>query len=146
MSDVEIVTVHSVDDGLLADVQRLHTQVSSSGAPTANELAAIVAGPGTVLLVARQRMAPRAIKGMLTIVTFRILSGLRVWIEDVVVDEAARRQGIGEALNRAAIGYARSLGARTVELSSRPTRVAANKLYRKLGFERRNTNVYRLTF
>ena len=137
--------MQTVDDELLADVQRLHSQVSSSSAPSATELATIVAGPGTRLLVARERSGSQTIRGMLSIVSFRIPSGLRVWIEDVVVDEASRRQGIGEALNRAAIEHARSLGARTVDLTSRPSRVAANKLYLKLGFERRNTNVYRLT-
>ena len=145
MSEIEIITVHTVDDKLLVDVQRLHSQVSSSPAPSATELATIVAGPGTVLLVARERSGSQAIRVMLSIVSFRIPSGLRVWIEDVVVDEASRRQGIGEALNRAAIEHARSLGGRTVDLTSRPSRVAANKLYAKLGFERRNTNVYRLT-
>jgi ribosomal protein S18 acetylase RimI-like enzyme len=144
-NDVEIVKIQAVDDGLLSDVQRLHSQVSSSSAPTFNELAAVVAGPGTTLLVARERTESRSIKGMLTVVTFRILSGLRVRIEDVVVDEASRRLGIGEALSVAAVEYARSLGARNVELTSRPSRDAANKLYIKLGFERRNTNVYNLT-
>jgi len=69
---------------------------------------------------------------------------LRAWIEDVAVDEAARGEGIGEALSRAAVDHARAHGARTIELTSRPAREVANRLYRKLGFEIRNTNVYRL--
>ena len=81
---------------------------------------------------------------MLTLVMFRIPSGLRAWIEDVAVDEAARGQGIGEALSHAAVDHARAHGARTIELTSRPAREVANRLYRKLGFEIRNTNVYRL--
>ncbi len=74
---------------------------------------------------------------------FQIPTGLRAWIEDVVVDEAAGRQGIGSALTREAIRIAREAGARTVDLSSRPSRVAAGRLYEKLGFDMRDTRMYR---
>jgi ribosomal protein S18 acetylase RimI-like enzyme len=74
---------------------------------------------------------------------FPIPTGLRAWIEDVVVDDAARGRGVGEALNRAALERARAAGATTVDLTSRPSREAANRLYRRLGFEARDTNVYR---
>ena len=80
----------------------------------------------------------------MTLVLFRIPTGLRAWIEDVVVDEAARGRGVGETLNRAAIEWARGAGATTVDLTSRPSREAANRLYRRLGFQERATNVYRL--
>ena len=83
------------------------------------------------------------IVGSMTLVVFRIPTGVRAWIEDVVVDESARGTGAGEALNRAAIDLAYSLGARTIDLTSRPSRVAANRLYQKLGFEQRETNIYR---
>ena len=83
--------------------------------------------------------------GMLTLAIFRIPTGIRAWIEDVVVDGAARGQGVGEALTREAIRIAGTHGARTVELTSRPTREAANRLYQRLGFERRETNVYRFS-
>ena len=78
------------------------------------------------------------------LVLFPLASGLRAWIEDVVVDESARGRGIGAALNRQAIEIARQAGARTVDLTSRPDREAANRLYARLGFNQRNTNVYRL--
>jgi len=81
--------------------------------------------------------------GVLALVLFRIPTGLRAWIEDVVVDEAARGGGVGEALNRVAIERARAAGALTVDLTSRPSREAANRLYRRLGFVERETNVYR---
>ncbi len=81
--------------------------------------------------------------GTLTLAVFRIPTGVRAWIEDVVVDEAARGQGVGEALTLAAVELARNAGARSVELTSRPTREAANRLYRRLGFEERETNVWR---
>jgi len=84
-----------------------------------------------------------AVVGSLTLVVFRIPTGVRAWIEDVVVDGAARGRGVGEALNRFALDRAAALGARTVDLTSRPTREAANRLYRRLGFEPRDTNIYR---
>ena len=105
----------------------------------------MVSAPGTHLLVARASPdgRPPAIVGTLTLVVFRIPTGVRAWIEDVVVDESARGRGVGEALTVAAIGLATGAGARTVDLTSRPTREAANRLYRRLGFELRDTNVYR---
>jgi ribosomal protein S18 acetylase RimI-like enzyme len=83
--------------------------------------------------------------GSLTLVMFRIPTGMRAWIEDVVVDEAARGQGVGEALSRTAVNLAQQAGARTVDLTSHPDREAANRLYSRLGFEQRATNVYRLS-
>jgi hypothetical protein len=91
MNVAEITPVHVVDNDVVAAVQRLFRQVSSSATvPTANDLAAIVAGPGTLLLVARDPIDPKRIVGMLTLVTFRIPSGLRAWIEDVAVDQVVR--------------------------------------------------------
>ncbi len=95
----------------------------------------------TQLLVARD--ADRVILGSLTLVHVRIPTGVRAWIEDVVVDESARGRGVGEALTRAALAQASARGARNVDLTSRPSREAANRLYRRLGFEPRDTNVYR---
>ena len=80
---------------------------------------------------------------MLTLAVFRIPTGVRAWIEDVAVDASARGKGAGEALTRAAIKLASERGSRTVELSSRPSREAANRLYLRVGFVRRETNVYR---
>jgi ribosomal protein S18 acetylase RimI-like enzyme len=81
--------------------------------------------------------------GTLTLVVFSIPTGLRAWIEDVVVDEDARGLGVGEALTMAAVNEARERGVRSIDLTSRPSREAANALYQKLGFKRRDTNVYR---
>ena len=88
---------------------------------------------------------PGPILGMLSLATFEIPTGLRAWIEDVVVDSEARGSGAGQALVEAAVEYARTLGARTVDLTSRPTREAANRLYRRCGFQLRETNVYRFS-
>jgi ribosomal protein S18 acetylase RimI-like enzyme len=114
--------------------------------PGPAELAEMVAAPGTHLLVARVAAdgAPAGpIVGTLTLVVFRIPTGVRAWIEDVVVDESARGRGVGEALTMAAIGLAAGAGARTVDLTSRPARAAANRLYQRIGFRLRDTNVYR---
>lgn len=83
------------------------------------------------------------ILGMLTLVTFTIPTGTRAWIEDVVVDDAARGKGVGRALVEAACDLATTRGAKSVDLTSRPSREAANRLYRRCGFEARETNVYR---
>jgi|SRR5579871_3434183 len=121
--------------------RRLLPQLSSSSAPPDDaELSEMLDAPSTTVFVAK---SGGAVVGTLTLVVFRIPTGLRAWIEDVVVDEAARGRGVGEALNRAAIAKAASLGAKTVDLTSRPSREAANRLYRRLGFALRETNVYR---
>ena len=97
------------------------------------------------MLVARDLRDQGRIVGMLTLIVFRIPTGVRAWIEDVVVDETARGRGVGEALSQEAVRRALDLGARTVELTSRPSREAANRLYRRLGFVRRDSNLYRYT-
>ena len=140
---IHTTEVVEVDDELVSAFARLTPQLSSSSpAPGSDELAAIVASPATVLFVARD-IDTGQIVGSLTLALFRIPTGLRAWIEDVVVDEAARGRGVGAALNHAALERARSEGAKTVDLTSRPTREVANRLYQRLGFEPRNTNVYR---
>lgn len=121
---------------------RLVPQLSSSSPPpTTEELDEIVRSPATILLVARDH--EQVILGSLTLAIFRIPTGVRAWIEDVVVDESARGRGVGEALTRAALAESLARGARTVDLTSRPSRETANRLYRRLGFEARETNVYR---
>lgn len=130
-----------VTDELVEAFRHLIPQLSSSNPPpTREELCEIVANTGSTLFVAR---VDGQIVGSLTLATFRIPTGLRAWIEDVVVDESARGHGVGEALNRAALDDAKSRGAVTVDLTSRPSREAANRLYTKLGFVKRETNVYR---
>lgn len=138
---IEVTEAAAVDDELLEAWARLVPQLSSSAPPPSREeLDAIVRSPATVLFVARD--AGRIV-GSLTLVLFRIPTGLRAIIEDVVTDEAARGRGVGTALTRAAIARAEETGCRTVDLTSRPSREAANRLYQQLGFKRRETNVYR---
>lgn len=130
-----------VTDELVDAFALLIPQLSSSNPPPDRaQLQAIVSSPSCVLFVAR---VDGRIAGSLTLATFPIPTGVRAWIEDVVVDGAARGHGVGEALNAAAIEEARRRGAITVELTSRPSREAANRLYQRIGFEKRETNVYR---
>ena len=130
-------------DELVDAMQRLIPQLSSSNPPPGRaELEEIVASPATTLFVARLR---DRIVGVLTLVAFRIPTGVRTRIEDVVVDETVRGQRVGERLSEAALEAARGLGARSTDLTSRPSREAANRLYARMGFERRESNVYRYT-
>ncbi len=139
-----IVAVHAVDDELIEAFNRLIPQLSSSSPPPSpDHLAAMVGSEDTVVFVAR---VDGRILGSLTLAFYRIPTGTKAWIEDVVVDADARGHGVGELLNRAALEEARSRGAKDVSLTSRPSREAANRLYRRIGFEPRETNVYRFTF
>ncbi len=138
---VEVVAVATTE--VIDAMAHLMPQLSTTApVPTKAELAEIVASPATLLFVAR---IDGVIVGSLTLALFRLPSGLRAWIEDVVVDASARGSGVGERLNRAALDEAAARGARTVELTSRPSREAANRLYQRLGFVVRETNVYRFT-
>jgi ribosomal protein S18 acetylase RimI-like enzyme len=140
--DIETETVTDVSGELLAAFERLLPQLSRSAGPLdAEALGRIVAWPGNRLIVAR---VDGHIVGALTLVMFPIPTGLRAWIEDVVVDESARGHGVGAALTREATRLAWSTGATTVDLTSRPSRQAANRLYERLGFQRRESTVYRL--
>ena len=132
----------TVSDELVAAFARLVPQLSTSAQlPTRAELEQIVSSPAATLLLARD--PDGQIIGSLTLVVFRTPTGTRAWIEDVVVDEAARGQGAGAELIREAIRLASESGARTLDLTSRPSREAANALYEKVGFRARETNVYR---
>jgi ribosomal protein S18 acetylase RimI-like enzyme len=110
--------------------------------PTREELNELVASESSFLLVARQPKEDGPIVGILCLTIYRVPTGLRSIIEDVIVDEGARRQGIGEALVRYAIDAAREAGADGVSLTSNPRREAANQLYQSMGFELRKTNPY----
>lgn len=141
MADTTIEIATEATPEVVEAMVRLLPQLSSSAPPpTAVEIGEIVGSPATLLLLAR---VGGRIVGSLTLALFRLPSGMRAWIEDVVVDGSARGHGVGEALNRAALEAARQRGARTVDLTSRPSREAANRLYQRLGFVARDTNVYR---
>ena len=141
MSAIQVAPVMSASADVLAACHRLIPQLSTSSAPiSAQELEEIIESDTTVLFAAR---SGQEIVGLLTLAIFRIPTGVRAWIEDVVVDNQARGKGVGDALNRAALAEAERRGAKTVDLTSRPSREAANRLYQRLGFKQRDTNVYR---
>ena len=131
-----------VDNALLAAVNALLPQLSPSASPQSlAELKDIVESDSTHLLIA---LDDENICGMLTLVVFPIPTGMRAWIEDVVVTEPSREKGVAQALLDAAVQLSRKLNSKVLYLTSNPAREAANHLYRKLGFEQRETNVYRL--
>jgi len=140
---MKISIATQVTDELVEAFQRLTPQLSSAAPPDRDALEQIISAPLTSLFIARDPARDGLIVGSLTLVVFRIPTGMRAWIEDVVVDEGCRGKGAGALLTRAALERARELGAKTVDLTSRPTREAANRLYRRVGFELRETNLYR---
>ncbi|MEM9514573.1 MAG: GNAT family N-acetyltransferase [Actinomycetota bacterium] len=143
-SGVVVGVATAVDDELIAAFERLIPQLSSSSPPpSAEALAVIVDGDDTVLFLAR---VDGVIVGSLTLAFYPIPTGRKAWIEDVVVDEAARGRGVGAVLNEAALAEAERRGVKDVSLTSRPSRAAANRLYQRLGFEPRETNIYRYRF
>ena len=142
-AEIEVQVCLAVTDELVEAMEQLIPQLSSSNPPPGRvELEEIVASPATTLFVARHG---GRIVGALTLVVFRIPTGVRTRIEDVVVDEAMRGRRVGEMLSEAALEKARQLGARSTDLTSRPSREAANRLYQRMGFEQRQSNVYRYT-
>ena len=139
--NVHIEIVNTITDDIVEAFERLIPQLSQSNPPPSRErLVGIAQSSSTTLIVAR---ANNVIIGTLTLVLFYIPTGLRGIIEDVVVDISARGQGVGEALTRYAISHAKAQGVTSIDLTSRPSRDVANRLYQKIGFVKRDTNVYR---
>jgi len=143
---MKILKVTEVTDEIVSAFQYLVPQLGAAAAPGWNELNEIVNSPTTMIFIARDPMADDAIVGSLTLAIYRIPTGIHAWIEDVVVDTNARGRGIGEALCRVAMDHAVAVDATEVDLTSRPSRESANRLYQRLGFELRKTNVYRYSF
>ncbi len=129
---------------LLEALQRLLPQLSPGTTIREPWLRELLADPDIHLFVTRDEAG--AINGTFTLAQEKIPTGLKVWLEDVVVDKQARGQGLGEAIVQYAINYARQLGTKKLDLTSSPDRIAANRLYQKTGFKLRETNVYRMRF
>lgn len=139
---MEIIRISEYEEKVLEAVNHLLPQLSSSASPMDMEsLSELLSSHSTILFLAEEE---GEYYGMLSLGFYKIPTGIKVWIEDVVVDKNARGKGLGKQLTLHGIKIAKELGAKSVELTSRPTRKAANKLYKKLGFELRETNVYRL--
>jgi ribosomal protein S18 acetylase RimI-like enzyme len=140
---VQVEVLDKVTGEVVEAFGRLIPQLSrSAGPPTQASLDAVVSCPANTVLLAR---SSGTITGTMTLVMFPIPTGLRAWIEDVVVDESARGQGTAEAMMRESLRIAREAGARTVDLTSRPERAAAGRLYERLGFVIRESRLYRYT-
>lgn len=140
---VEIYEATELTEELVEAMGRLVPQLSRSNPPpSATALQEIVDSDAATLLIARDHSG---IVGTLTLVLFRIPTGTRAWIEDVIVDEDTRGSGVGRSLNEAAIERALAAGAVSVDLTSRPSREEANRLYQRMGFSKRETNVYRFS-
>lgn len=141
---IVITELVEVDDDVVAAFAHLVPQLSSSSPPPDRDrLADIATNPHTQLLIARDSDTAHIV-GTLCLAFYRIPTGLQARIEDVVVDDEVRGQGVGELLTHSAIDRARTAGAKAVGLTSRPSREAANRLYQRLGFEQRDTNVYQM--
>jgi ribosomal protein S18 acetylase RimI-like enzyme len=141
---MSVERAHQTTPELLEALQRLLPQLSPGRPlPTTAEVKELMAAHGSTLLVARDELG--RIVGTLTLVVFRTTTELRARIEDVVVDEDARGKGLGEELVKEALRLAQERGAQSVGLTSRPDREAANRLYERIGFDHRPTNVYTFT-
>jgi len=139
---ITIEVVEAADGELVEAFAKLIPQLSrSSAAPDLETLDQIAKSEASTLLIARGEDG--VILGSMTLAMFDIPTGRRAWIEDVVVDTDARGQGVGRVLNERALEIAEAAGAKTVDLTSRPSREAANRLYQRIGFVERETNVYR---
>jgi len=138
---MQVIEIVQYSEELLNNINTLLPQLSSSAQPIQErELRFIIEHSSVHLLLAKEN---ENYFGTLTLAVFPIITGTRAWIEDVVVSESARGKGVGKMLTSEALILAKERGAKTVDLTSRPSRSAANALYKKVGFELRETNVYR---
>jgi ribosomal protein S18 acetylase RimI-like enzyme len=138
---IEISEIHQADEAVLTSVNRLLPQLSKSAKPIdGTQLKRLAESECTRLYFAKEGTE---VLGMLSLVVFPIPTGIKAWVEDVVVDEKARGKGVGKALMNKALAEAGNLGTKSIDLTSRPSREVANKLYRVIGYQKRETNVYR---
>jgi ribosomal protein S18 acetylase RimI-like enzyme len=144
MTNLKIEVIKQFDPSLLQAVASLLPQLTSSGRTiTAAELRAMIASPLTTLFIAKDE---DRIVGMISLAVVQMPTGLRSYLEDLVIDSAYRQRGGATALLQAAIDLARSSGARTLNMTSRSSRTGAIRLYERLGFRRRDTNAFRYSF
>lgn len=141
--EIQIDNPAEVTQELVEALGKLIAQLNPAlPVPTAEHLATLLADPAATLLVARDG---NRIVGTAMVIVYPTTIRFESRIEDVVVDESARGRGVGEALVNACIEVARSRGASIIELQTARVREAANRLYERMGFERRDSNPYRMT-
>lgn len=140
---MRIEIAHQANEELFQAFQRLVPQLTSNNPPpTMDDLKALFVDPSSTLVLARTDSGQ--IVGALTLCVYRVPTGVRSVIEDVIVDHSARGHGVGEVLMKYAIELARVKGAANIALTSNPMREAANRLYLRMGFKKRETNAYQL--
>ena len=143
---IDITEATQATQELVSAFERLIPQLSlSSSPPSKDKLDDLIRSEASRLLIARDLDHNAQIVGAITVALFPIPTGIRAWIDDLIVDANARGKGVGKALCHAAIKLATEAGASTINLTSRPSRQAANQLYQHIGFTQRQTNVYRYT-
>jgi ribosomal protein S18 acetylase RimI-like enzyme len=138
---MEIKQLKVITEDVVVSFDKLMSQLSENRKPSYESLNELVQSNNLFLFVA---IEDERILGTLTLITYNIPTGQKVWIEDVVVDSSARGKGIGRKLVQYAIDFAKSMGLSKIDLTSSFDRQAANELYKSMGFEKRDTNVYRL--
>ena len=144
VDDIAIIEITKATKEIYSVMTKLLSQLTSSELSfSQKDLKRIVASKSSILFAAVDKELNSNVFGILTLVLIDIPTAALARIEDVVVDKTVRGKGIGEAITLAAIERARELGITKIDLTSSPSRIAANKLYKRLGFKQRTTNVYR---
>jgi len=142
--DIAIIEITKATKEIYNVMIKLLSQLTSSELSfSQKDLKRIVTSKNSILFAAVDKELNSNIFGILTLVLIDIPTAAFARIEDVVVDKTARGKGIGETITLAAIQRARELGITKIDLTSSPSRKAANRLYQRLGFKQRTTNVYR---
>jgi ribosomal protein S18 acetylase RimI-like enzyme len=145
--DMHLELVTLITEELWVAFQRLTPQLTINNPPPSREdLIALIKSESSILLIARNPDKNGSIVGAASLTVYRVPTGIRAIIEDVIVDQSARGQGIGEALVQRLLDIAREKGAKGAGLTSNPKREAANRLYQRMGFTRRETNSYYFKF
>lgn len=141
---MKIVELKEFSNEYLDAIRKLMYQLTPEPLPfTESDCRELIASPGSHLFLLKDE---NCVAGMLTVSIYRTPTGRKAWIEDVVVDETFRGRGLGRMLTQYAIDFAKAQRADLLMLTSSPSRIAANKLYQTIGFERKITNVYRMMF
>jgi ribosomal protein S18 acetylase RimI-like enzyme len=141
---MKIIEVKDYSDEYLDAIQRLTSLLTSESLQfTEEDYRELIASDSSHLFLI---MDDNQIAGMATVGIYRSPTGTKAWIEDVAVEKAYRGRGLGRKLTQHAIDFAKSQQADSLMLTSNPSRLAANNLYQSIGFERKETNVYRMKF
>lgn len=144
MNEPRFIEIEDLKPDCLEAINRLIAQLSTSSHTfTEAELNSLIASPQSHLYALEY---DEKIIGMVTLCIYQCPTGRKAWIEDVVVDQNHRGKGYGKLMVRKAMEECQNRGNVTLMLTSRPSRIVANQLYQSLGFEKRETNVYKMKF